>query len=417
MMQQILRDMYVEPELLEELSEEQKHLLFYKIRQEQVRRWAEREGQEEEDRREEDRQEVPVGREGGRKNIQWLLGSDGEVWVWVMGEAAGDRPYEQIIRELIEDRARRQAQREAQELWHKKEVELRQMVRATVAKEKTRLIAGKWKEEAEDRKVAKQEEERIREELEKREEEERQRREEEVRYAEERRVRELYTSLEQERHVLQQPEEEEEWAEQRRRSKTADEEMKRKACWAREEHKRYATHTARPQLHCQPEMEAPPPTQPRPRPTLRPAAPPLYRRRQSRRPSAVVNQPLMDSPAWLRSPRPTSRESIRTWFCEDQKPKRAGYEQNSNSIAPWFHGIITREESELLLQNEAAGSFLVRVSEMIWGYALSYRADSGFKHFLIDAAGDLYSFLGVQQSCHTSLSELIDFHKVVIWWI
>jgi hypothetical protein len=51
------------------------------------------------------------------KHIQWLLGSDGEVWVWVMGEGPGDKPYEEISEELIAERARLQAQREAEELW------------------------------------------------------------------------------------------------------------------------------------------------------------------------------------------------------------------------------------------------------------------------------------------------------------
>lgn len=54
---------------------------------------------------------------GERKHIQWLRGIDGEVWVWVMGEAPGDRSYEQIIKDLMEEKARRQAQLEAQELW------------------------------------------------------------------------------------------------------------------------------------------------------------------------------------------------------------------------------------------------------------------------------------------------------------
>ena len=84
----------------------------------------------------------------------------------------------------------------------------------------------------------------------------------------------------------------------------------------------------------------------------------------------------------------------------------------SDSCIPRPAGIITREESEKLLMNEAEGSFLVRVSERIWGYTLSYRTASGFKHFLIDASGDYYSFLGVEQNRHATLADLINFHKV-----
>lgn len=80
--------------------------------------------------------------------------------------------------------------------------------------------------------------------------------------------------------------------------------------------------------------------------------------------------------------------------------------------SPSSAGIISRQESEALLMNAAEGSFLVRVSERIWGYTLSYRTPSGFKHFLIDASGDHYSFLGVDQNRHATLADLINFHKV-----
>lgn len=75
-------------------------------------------------------------------------------------------------------------------------------------------------------------------------------------------------------------------------------------------------------------------------------------------------------------------------------------------------GILTTKKAEELLEGLAPGSFLIRVSEKIKGYVLSYLSAEGCKHFLIDASGDSYSFLGVDQLQHSTLADLVEYHKV-----
>lgn len=82
MLAAILRDMWVEPEVLEALSEEQKRILFLKMREEQVRRWRERE--EKEERKERDNNARP--KKASSKRVSWLLGRDGDVSVSIIGE-------------------------------------------------------------------------------------------------------------------------------------------------------------------------------------------------------------------------------------------------------------------------------------------------------------------------------------------
>ncbi|NWU51216.1 SH24A protein, partial [Dromas ardeola] len=107
----------------------------------------------------------------------------------------------------------------------------------------------------------------------------------------------------------------------------------------------------------------------------------------------------------------STEESIIKWFKEEQFPLRAGYQKTKDTIAPWFHGILTSKKAEELLNKTSPGSFLVRVSEKIKGYVLSYQSVEGCKHFLIDASGDSYSFLGVDQLQHSTLADLVDYHK------
>ncbi|XP_023557039.1 SH2 domain-containing protein 4B isoform X4 [Octodon degus] len=282
------------------------------------------------------------------RHIQWLLGADGEVWVWVMGEGPGDKPYEEISEELIAERARLQAQREAEELWRQKEAEITKKFRDALANEKARILAEKWKVEMEDRKAAKILEERIHEEFKRKEEEERKRGEEQIRLQEEQRAKELYWSLKQAQlHSQCNEREEQEWEEQLRRIKAADEERSQRAQCARDEYRRHSLSAIQKgtvaglssmfqELGQNHEQEArlchhlPGPGPPLPR------ALPVGR-------------------TWERPLRPVSREVIVRWFKEEQLPRQAGFERNTKCIAPWFHGIISRENAEDLLENMTEG--------------------------------------------------------------
>ncbi|XP_070350040.1 SH2 domain-containing protein 4B [Equus asinus] len=322
-----------------------------------------------------------------------------------MGDGPGDKPYEEISEELMAQRARLQAQREAEELWRQKEAEITKKFRDALANEKARILAEKWKVEMEDRKAAKVlEEERIHEEFKRKEEEERKRGEEQIRLQEEQRAKELYWSLK--RAQLQSPASESEervWEEQLRRSKAADEEQSRRAQRAREEYRRHSLCAIQKgtvaglssmfrELGQSHEQETR-----------------LCHHLPGPGPPGPLAVPA--SRAWERPLRPVSRAAIVRWFKEEQLPRRAGFERSTKAIAPWFHGIISREDAEHLLENMTEGAFLVRVSEKIWGYTLSYRLQNGFKHFLVDASGDFYSFLGVDPSRHATLTDLVDFHK------
>ncbi|XP_064181892.1 SH2 domain-containing protein 4A-like isoform X1 [Anguilla rostrata] len=97
MLQQILKDMYIDPDVLEALNEEQKQTLFLKMRQEQVRRWTER---EEKLDREGSAALKSKQTKASKKRVSWLLGRDGDVHVRVIGETDEVRSAKLIYSEL-----------------------------------------------------------------------------------------------------------------------------------------------------------------------------------------------------------------------------------------------------------------------------------------------------------------------------
>uniref|UniRef100_A0A672Q2D6 SH2 domain-containing protein 4A-like n=1 Tax=Sinocyclocheilus grahami TaxID=75366 RepID=A0A672Q2D6_SINGR len=97
MLQQILADMYIDPDVLEALNEEQKKILFFKMREEQVRRWKER---EEKEGKEGIKKEKCRQKRGPCKSVSWLLGSDGDVHVCIIGESDELKSPKLILSEL-----------------------------------------------------------------------------------------------------------------------------------------------------------------------------------------------------------------------------------------------------------------------------------------------------------------------------
>ncbi|XP_047442027.1 SH2 domain-containing protein 4A [Mugil cephalus] len=83
MLAKILEDMWVDPEVLEALGEEQKRILFLKMREEQVRRWREREEREAREGLDNSNRRM---KKVSNKHVTWLLGRDGDVSVSVIGE-------------------------------------------------------------------------------------------------------------------------------------------------------------------------------------------------------------------------------------------------------------------------------------------------------------------------------------------
>ncbi|XP_012999088.1 SH2 domain-containing protein 4A isoform X2 [Cavia porcellus] len=387
MLRQILADMYIDPELLAELSEEQKQILFFKMREEQIRRWKEREAAMER------KELLPVKSRPKKENVKtvhWKLGADKEVWVWVMGEHPLDKPYDVLCSEIIAEREQLRAEKEAEEL------------RKTQSDEFTNSMKTKSQyynqpapnhicetaAEKEEVKPTSTPEPTLTGENTKKEESVKIKQDEEIKQIDEEKTKQICKNWK----------EDSEWQASLRKSKAADEKRRSLAKQAREDYKRLSQRGRSGeglQSAGVPQKPRRPPLPPKPQ-FLTPAGCP---------PKPLGNQGVS------RTASGSAQEDIIQWFKEEQLPFRAGYEKTSDTIAPWFHGILTLKKANELLSTGVPGSFLIRVSEKIKGYALSYLSEEGCKHFLIDASADSYSFLGVDQLQHASLADLVDYHK------
>ncbi|KAK6628291.1 hypothetical protein RUM43_002103 [Polyplax serrata] len=433
MLQQILRDLYIDPELLAELGEDQKQTLFCRMREEQVRRWRIWDNEQQE------LEKLNGGKPERKPKVKFLEGSDGEPWTWVMGEHPDDKSIEQILEEEAREKARKLAEKEAKEFRKSVEAGLNEIldlnqkqIQKTVEaelneildmnqkqieqleaaktlnrlKEKTITIIPDHEEDDSDiyctvdelrrklrtttpfevqkyngnpkmnvnsvpqyrNKVAAtvaQWEKRVMEE----------------------RTSQIFNRLQKKQ--LEAAKEAEDadkrqeilWRAQEKKAKEAEQQIREIARRAREEHKRTS---------CCEVPEVP------------------IENGTSQQVKRITKEPASMSVGVIK---PRSREAITEWFQTVEVERRAAAIDDKNQAAPWFHGLISRQEAENLLSDKPVGSFLVRISEKICGYAISYKDLDRCKHYLIDASNGHYQFLGANQIPHKTLGDLISFHE------
>ncbi|EAW84529.1 hematopoietic SH2 domain containing [Homo sapiens] len=94
------------------------------------------------------------------------------------------------------------------------------------------------------------------------------------------------------------------------------------------------------------------------------------------------------------------------WFVHTQMGQLA-----QDGVPEWFHGAISREDAENLLESQPLGSFLIRVSHSHVGYTLSYKAQSSCCHFMVKLLDDGTFMIPGEKVAHTSLDALVTFHQ------
>nr|XP_054321830.1 hematopoietic SH2 domain-containing protein isoform X2 [Pongo pygmaeus] len=94
------------------------------------------------------------------------------------------------------------------------------------------------------------------------------------------------------------------------------------------------------------------------------------------------------------------------WFVHTQMGHLA-----QDGVPEWFHGAISREDAENLLESQPLGSFLIRVSHSHVGYTLSYKAQSSCCHFMVKLLDDGTFMIPGEKVVHTSLDALVTFHQ------
>lgn len=426
MLKQILRDMYIDPEILAGLDETQKQTLFCKMREEQIRRW--RIWDQKYEQNLETIEKNKLNNVGNKRSVSFQTGEDGEVWVWVMGEHPDDKTIEEILAD--------EAKREAREL---AEIETKEYRRSYVAEfsdiieygsdcsmnkienvemlsapkiddmeiycsvdelrdrlNKTNGISGittptknnftqnnMYSNRIANYNLSSINGDKVDNNFKASSHKPPQKVSAKIALWEKRvineKTNEIYRRIQKkQQESVKEAEEaarkqEELWQEQEKKSKEAECQMREIARRAREEHRKSMTSEQLNEF-------------------------------STDNASQMANS---SPPSSLDSnmSKPPSQDAVVKWYRDEEFSKGCGINSDDGKPFQWFHGLVTRLDAEDLLADEPRGTFLVRVSEKIWGYAISYKDTDRCKHYLVDTSSGTYQFLGANQLTHKSLSK------------
>lgn len=432
MLKQILRDMYIDPEILAGLDETQKQTLFCKMREEQIRRW--RLWDQKYEQNLETIEQNKLNNNSDKRSVSFRTGTDGEVWVWVMGEHPDDKTIDEILADEAKQCARELAEIETKELRKSYVAELSEIIdydsdcsinkienvelldspkiddmeiycsvdelrdrlnKANNISNKTAPKINSFNQNMYSSRISNYNLSSIKgdkvEILKDSSFKPSQKVSAKIALWEKRviteKTNEIYRRIQmKQQESVKEAEEaarkqEELWQEQEKKSKEAECQMRAIARRAREEHRKSLSTEQVTDFSNDNSTQ------------LANSSPPSS----------------LDS----NISRPPSQDAVVKWYRDEEFQKGCGINADDGKPFEWFHGLVTRLDAEDLLLEEPRGTFLVRVSEKIWGYAISYKDSDRCKHYLVDTSSGTYQFLGANQRTHKSLNDLIFYHAHV----
>eukprot|EP00040_Diaphanoeca_grandis_P032118 m.193634 g.193634 ORF g.193634 m.193634 type:complete len:1246 (-) comp32511_c1_seq1:49-3786(-) len=104
------------------------------------------------------------------------------------------------------------------------------------------------------------------------------------------------------------------------------------------------------------------------------------------------------------------KKNVLKWWNRMEKGRKV-HLSDEGTIHPWFHGLISRIQAEDYLVDQVSGAFLVRVSERVHGYALSFRHHDKIRHYKLGFSSEGgYEVTGNNEDFPT-LDDLVSFYR------